>query len=122
MSFDPFNLGDLSRILEEISSSKEGLNPEVLASWYSVIENEAKALCPTQELRDSIRIEQDPIFPMKFKVDMSKRAVAYFMQAIDMHLHEMPFATRLYFQKLQEIVIKRFTEEAKKGEDVNQGA
>jgi hypothetical protein len=122
MSFDPFNLGDLSRILEEISSSKEGLNPEVLASWYSVIENEAKALCPTQELRDSIRIEQDPIFPMKFKVDMSKRAVAYFMQAIDMHLHEMPFATRLYFQKLQEIVIKRFTEEAKKGEDTHQGA
>jgi len=122
MSFDPFSLGDLSRILEEISSSKEGLNPEVLASWYSVVENEAKALCPTQELRDSIRIEQDPIFPMKFKVDMSKRAVAYFMQAIDMHLHEMPFATRLYFQKLQEIVIKRFTEEAKKGEDVNQGA
>ncbi|MGQ9781461.1 MAG: hypothetical protein ACUVQ8_04305 [Nitrososphaeria archaeon] len=119
MPFDPFSLGDLSRILEEIESSKEGLNPEVLALWYSVIENEAKALCPTQELRDSIKVVQDPIFPMKFKVDMSKRAVAYFMQAIDIHLTEMPFATRLYFQKLQEIVIKRFTEEAKKGESAS---
>jgi len=114
MSFDPFNLGDLTRILKEIEESKEGLDPEILASWYNVIESEAKALCPTQELRDSIRIEQDPIFPMKFKVDMSRRAVPYFMHAIDKYLPEMPFATRLYFQKLQEIVIKKFAEEARK--------
>ncbi|MGD0329022.1 MAG: hypothetical protein ABSB40_01085 [Nitrososphaeria archaeon] len=120
MSFDPFSLGDLTKILEEIEESKEGLNPEILASWYNVVEDETKALCPTQELRDTIIIEQDPVFPMKFKVDISKRAVTYFMQAIDTHLAEMPFATRLYFQKLQEIVIKRFTEEAKKEDDTGQ--
>lgn len=117
LSFDPLNLGDLTKILEEIEGSKEGLNPEVLASWYNVVEDETKALCPTQELRDSVKIEQDLVFPMKFKVDISKRAVTYLMQAIDMHLAEMPFATRLYFQKLQETVIKRFTEEARKGEN-----
>jgi hypothetical protein len=120
MSFDPFSLGDLTKLLEEIEGSKEGLNPEILASWYNVVEDETKALCPTQELRDTIKIEQDPIFPMKFKVDISKRAVTYFMQAIDAHLTEMPFATRLYFQKLQEIVIKRFTDEAKKKDDTGQ--
>ncbi|MEM3402973.1 MAG: hypothetical protein QXJ17_00265 [Nitrososphaeria archaeon] len=119
MSFDPLNLGDLTRILEEIESSKEGLNPEVLGSWYSIIESEAKALCPTEELRESIKVQQDQIFPMKFKVDMSKRAVPFFMKAIDDHLEEMPFATRLYFQKLQEIIIKRFTEEATKSKNTN---
>jgi hypothetical protein len=114
MSFDPLNLGNLNRILEELTEAKEGLDPTILETWYRVVESEAKLLCPTEELRDSIKIEQDEVFPMKFKVDMSKRAVPYFMQAIDKNLNDMPFATRLYFQKLQDIVIKRFAQEAKK--------
>jgi len=47
---------------------------------------------------------QNEILPMKFEFKTSKRAVKYVLEAIDRNLAEMPMATRLYFQKLAEII------------------
>jgi hypothetical protein len=41
---------------------------------------------------------------MKFEFKTSKRAVKYVIEAIDRNLPEMPTATRLYFQKLSELI------------------
>ena len=41
---------------------------------------------------------------MKFNLDISKRAVRYFMIAVDNNLDEMPYSTKLYFLKVQEIL------------------
>ena len=97
------------RILEKLSNMiediKQGLDPDVLADWYSVIEEEAKSLCP-DELRDSIAVWRDPIITLKFEIKASKRAVPYVIEAIENNLPAMSFATRLYFQKLEEIIQK----------------
>jgi len=53
---------------------------------------------------DKINIVQDPILPLKFNIDISKRAVRYFMQVIDYNLQKMPYTTQLYFMKVQETV------------------
>ncbi|MEM4311173.1 MAG: hypothetical protein QXX95_02150 [Nitrososphaerales archaeon] len=93
----------LNRLVQIIEDAKQGLDPEVLASWFQVIESEAKALAP-EELRDKIKISQDPYLWMKFNLTLSKRAIPYIMEAIEKHLKDMPFATRLYFQKVEEII------------------
>ncbi len=41
---------------------------------------------------------------MKFEFKTSKRAVSYVFEAIEDNLPSMPFATRLYFQKLEELI------------------
>ena len=93
----------LQRMMEEIESLKLGLDPNVLAGWYSKIANDAKAEAP-RHLVDSIDVIQDPILPMKFEFKTSRRAVKYVLDAIDRNLGEMPTATRLYFQKLSELI------------------
>ncbi len=93
----------LQRLLQEIENLKLGLEPEVLAGWYERVANDAKADAP-RHLVDSIAVEQDPILPMKFEFKTSKRAVKYVLDAIDRNLEEMPTATRLYFQKLSELI------------------
>ena len=84
---------------------REGLDPDVLAGWYRVVEEESKTICP-KELRDTIAIKRDPVLSMKFEVKASKRAIPYIIEAIENHLPEMPFATRLYFQKLEDIILE----------------
>lgn len=96
----------LASIIEDI---KHGLDPDVLAYWYDVIESEAKALCP-EELKSTISVRRDPIITLKFELRSSIRAVPFIIEAIENNLPSMPFATRLYFQKLEEII----KEEAKK--------
>ena len=93
----------LQRLLQEIENVKLGLDPEVLAGWYNRIASEAKSEAPSH-LTDSIDVVQDPILPMKFEFKTSKRAVRYVLEAIDRDLPEMPTATRLYFQKLSELI------------------
>jgi hypothetical protein len=93
----------LNRLLEEIENLKLGLDPNVLAGWYSKIESDAKAEAP-RHLVDSIQVVQDPILPMKFEFRTSKRAVRYVLEAIDRNLPNMPTATSLYFQKLSELI------------------
>ena len=41
---------------------------------------------------------------MKFNLDISKRAVRYFMIVIDNNIDDMPYSTKLYFIKVQEIM------------------
>jgi hypothetical protein len=53
---------------------------------------------------DKINVKQDPILPLKFNINISKRAVSYFMQVVDYNLEKMPYTTRLYFLKVQEIM------------------
>ncbi len=93
----------LQRLLQEIENLKLGLEPEVLAGWYERVASDARAEAP-QHLVDSIAVEQDPILPMKFEFKTSKRAVRYVLEAIDRSLPAMPTATRLYFQKLSELI------------------
>lgn len=94
----------LNKLVETIQDIQGGLEPDVLATWYSLLEAQARALCPTEELRSSIQVVQDLELPMKFQFRSSKRAIPYVIQAIESNLNSMPFATKLYFQKLEEII------------------
>lgn len=93
----------IQRLVQEIERLKLGLDPDVLAGWYRKVENDAKARTP-EHLRDSIQVVQNEILPMKFEFKTSKRAVKYVLQAIEANLAAMPLATRLYFQKLGELI------------------
>ncbi len=93
----------LNRLLQEIENLKLGLDPTVLAGWYSKVASDARVAAPSH-LSDSIDVAQDPILPMKFEFKTSKRAVKYVLDAIDENLEKMPLATRLYFQKLSELI------------------
>ena len=93
----------LHRLLQEFENLKLGPEPDVLAGWYNKIASDAKAEAP-RHLMESIDVIQDPILPMKFEFKTSKRAVKYVLEAIDRNLDEMPTATRLYFQKLSELI------------------
>ncbi len=99
----------LERMLQEIENLKLGLDPMVLSGWYKKVESDAKAEAPTH-LVDSIRVIQDPILSMKFEFKTSRRAVRYVLGAIEKNLPSMPTATRLYFEKLSEIIQQRIYE------------
>ncbi|MHB8568143.1 MAG: hypothetical protein ACYC7D_12060 [Nitrososphaerales archaeon] len=100
----------LNKLVETIQDVQTGLDPDVLASWYGAIESSSKALCPTDELRESIYVIQNPDLPMKFQFKTSKRAIPFVVEAIESNLNYMPFATRLYFQKFEEIMSKELKE------------
>ncbi len=93
----------LNRLLQEIEKLKEGLDPDVLFGWYQKIAADARKEAPSH-LTDSIDVVQDPILPMKFEFKTSRRAIKYVIEAIERNLDEMPLATRLYFQKLAELI------------------
>ncbi len=93
----------LNKLLQEIEDLKLGLDPNVLAGWYQKIASDARAEAPSH-LQDSIGVIQDPILPMKFEFKTSRRAIKYVTEAIDRNLDGMPMATRLYFQKLSELI------------------
>jgi hypothetical protein len=93
----------LKKLLERIENIKDGLDPGVLAYWFEVIENDAKKLS-TEELRDKIEIKQDSVLWMKFNIKASRRTVSYIISSIEKNLSSMPFATRLYFQKVEELL------------------
>ena len=93
----------LNKLLQEIEDLKLGLDPNVLAGWYQKIASDAKAEAPAH-LIETIEVVQDPILPMRFELKSSKRAVRYVLEAIDRNLDAMPMATRLYFQKLAELI------------------
>ncbi len=93
----------LNRLVQEIENLKLGLDPEVLAGWYNKVASDAKVKAP-RELMDLIDVVQDPILPMKFEFKISRRTVKYVLEAIDENLNSMPTATRLYFQKVAELI------------------
>lgn len=85
----------------DISYLQRGLHPENLAYWYDKIIRETKDMAPPW-LQDKIKVKQDPVLPMKFNLDISKRAVRYFMIAVDQNLDKMPPSTKLYFLRVEE--------------------
>lgn len=87
----------------DVSNLQKGLHPENLAYWYDKIIRETIDMAPPW-LQDKIKVNQDPILPMKFNLDISKRAVRYFMIVVDENLDIMPYSTKLYFLKVQEIL------------------
>lgn len=91
----------MKKFATNVTGLQEGLHPENLAFWYSKIITDTKEMSPPW-LVDKIKVKQDPILPMKFNLDISKRAVRYFMMAVDNNLDKMPSSTRLYFLKVQE--------------------
>ena len=93
----------MKQISNDITNLQKGLDPENLAYWYAKIIKETKEVAPPW-LQDKIKVKQDTILQMKFNLDISKRAVRYFMMAIDQNLDQMPYSTRLYFLKVQEIM------------------
>ena len=88
---------------DDVSNLQQGLHPENLAFWYDKIIKETIEMAPPW-LQDKIKVNQDPILPMKFNLDISKRAVRYFMIVVDENLDDMPYSTKLYFLKVQEIM------------------
>ena len=92
------------KIDEYIQDLRSGLEPETLAYWYKRIEEMSKEIAP-QELKDKIHFVQDRLLWMKFKLDISKRAVPFVLDSIEENISLMPYSTELYFRKIQEILI-----------------
>ena len=93
----------MKKLDTDVSNLKEGLHPENLSYWYDKIIKETIDMAPPW-LQDKIKVKQDPILTMKFNLDISKRAVRYFMMVVDKNLDGMPYSTKLYFLKVQEIM------------------
>ena len=93
----------MKKLDTDVSTLKEGLHPENLSYWYAKITKETIDMAPPW-LQDKIKVKQDPILTMKFNLDISKRAVRYFMMVVDNNLDDMPYSTKLYFLKVQEIM------------------
>jgi len=87
----------------DVSNLQKGLHPENLSYWYDKIIKETIEMAPPW-LQDKIKVEQDPILTMKFNLNISKRAVRYFMIVVEENLDDMPYSTKLYFLKVQEIM------------------
>jgi hypothetical protein len=99
-----------SKIISGVKNLREGLDPDVLAYWYKRVEDRSKDIVPPH-LKDKIHFEQDRILWMKFKMNVSKRAVPYVMQIIDEYIPMMPYSTGLYFRKVQEILTDEMNKE-----------
>ena len=93
----------MKKIDTDVSNLKQGLQPENLSFWYGKIIQETIDMAPPW-LQDKIKVHQDPILKMKFNLDISKRAVRYFMIVVDNNLDDMPYSTKLYFLKVQELM------------------
>jgi hypothetical protein len=99
-----------SKIISGVKNLREGLDPDVLAYWYKRVEDRSKEVVP-RHLKDKIHFEQDRVLWMKFKLDVSKRAVPYVMQVIQEYMPIMPYSTALYFTKVQEILTDEMNKE-----------
>ena len=85
----------------DVKNMQDGLQPKLLASWYKKIIADAIEMAPPW-LQDKIAVKQDPILPQKFNLDISKRAVRYFVMATDSNIATMPYTTAMYFLRVQE--------------------
>ncbi|HZC20009.1 MAG TPA: hypothetical protein VE223_00030 [Nitrososphaeraceae archaeon] len=93
-----------------IKQLKEGLDPEIIGYWYKRVEDRAIEIVPSH-LRNKIHFEQDRLLWMKFKMDVSRRAVPYIMQVIEDYIPLMPYSTGLYFRKIQQILMEEIDKE-----------
>ena len=93
----------LNKIDSDIAHLKQVPDPENIDFWYKKITDETKEMVPPW-LVDKISVKPDPILPLKFNIDISKRAVRYIMQVVDYNLEKMPYSTSLYFLKVQDVL------------------
>ena len=93
----------LQKLQNDVQELQKGLQPDHLSFWYQKIISDTKEMAPPW-LQDKINVKQDPILPMKFNLDISKRAVRYFIIAVENNLSQMPYSTQLYFLNVQEIL------------------
>ena len=89
------------RINLSVRALQDGVQPNSLASWYLLILSQARRMAPPW-LADKINVIQDPILPMRFKLDISRRAIKYFVMALDSNIDLMPQSTKMYFLRVQE--------------------
>ena len=106
---DPMDLA-INKIGTGIKELKEGLDPEIIAYWYKRVEDRAIETVPSY-LKDKIHFEQNRLLWMKFRLDISKRAVPYIMQVIEDYIPLMPYTTGLYFRKIQHILTEEMDNE-----------
>ena len=106
-NFQKFSMSVTSQIIKKLNDDivqiQKGLQPDQLSFWYQKIISDTRDMAPPW-LQDKIKVKQDAILPMKFNIDISKRAVRYLMICIDNNLPQMPYTTQLYFLKVQEIM------------------
>ncbi|HEY4673716.1 MAG TPA: hypothetical protein VIH03_06080 [Nitrososphaerales archaeon] len=100
---DNVELKVLENLAATIHDISVGLEPDMLAGWYKIIVDQAKGMAP-EHLKGSIYVVQDDVLWMKFNIKCSRRAITYVVDAIESNISQMPFATRLYFQKVEEII------------------
>jgi hypothetical protein len=98
------------KIISGVNNLREGLDPDILAYWYKRVEDKSREIVPSH-LKDKVHFEQDRILWMKFRMDVSKRAVPYVMQVIEECIPLMPYSTGLYFRKVQEILTDEMNKE-----------
>ena len=106
MYFDnPINLAS-AKIDKSIQILRSGLEPEVLAYWYKQIEYQSIEKVE-QELKNKISFEQHRILWMKFKINISIRAIPIVLETIENNISLMEYSTGLYFRKIQDILLKQ---------------
>ncbi|MGC8661618.1 MAG: hypothetical protein ACP5TZ_03840 [Nitrososphaeria archaeon] len=113
MSDDVLSIDTIAKLVQTIVDQKEGLSPEVLMEWYQIIQEDYQKIAPG-EIKDKFAVIQDPILPMKFKVDISKRGITYLVRAIEDNLPKMPIATKIYFMKVEETIQENYKKESLK--------
>lgn len=106
MYFDnPVNLAS-AKIDKSIRNLRSGLEPEVLLYWYRQIQYESIEKVGN-ELKDKIHFEQDRILWMRFKINISIRAIPIVLETIENFIPLMEYSTELYFRKIQEILLDK---------------
>jgi len=104
---DLMSMGTIAKYSKMIEDLSSGLDPEVIKVWYDKVEHDAQELAP-ENLKGTIEVIQDDLLPMKYNFKASKRAVPFVVEAIEKNLQGMPFATRLYFQKVEESIWEEY--------------
>jgi hypothetical protein len=102
---NPVNLAS-AKIDKSIRNLRSGLEPEVLLYWYRQIQNESIEKVGN-ELKDKIHFEQDRILWMRFKINISIRAIPIVLETIENFIPLMEYSTELYFRKIQEILLEK---------------
>lgn len=106
MYFDnPVNLS-CAKIDKSIRNLRSGLEPDVLLYWYKQIQYESIEKVE-HELKDKIHFEQDRILRMRFKINVSIRAIPLVLETIENFIPLMEYSTELYFRKIQEILLEK---------------
>jgi len=100
----------LDRMVREV---QVGLMPDILAHWYAVIVDKTRTLLP-DELKEKVSVEQDYHLPMKFRLNVSRRAVPTLLSVIDDSMKDMPYSTRMYFETVYNIIVKEYNSMAVK--------